>query len=165
MDKAIYIGAGIDFKYIKLIDKYIKIIICVDGQPFSEFGKMSSYQNIPPYYNAYSRPKFLNKLLEQAQLYDFKLISNNDDKYIFKSSSQKVIYFINTAIPDDIDKIKDDISDFEHIIVMGHDPNSEFMKYTKKKLYSGVIKLLFIKIIIMINLQKNLMKIIIYVIN
>ena len=134
MDKAIYIGAGIDFKYIKLIDKYIKIIICVDGQPFSEFGKMSSYQNIPPYYNAYSRPKFLNKLLEQAQLYDFKLISNNDDKYIFKSSSQKVIYFINTAIPDDIDKIKDDISDFEHIIVMGHDPNSEFMKYTKKKI-------------------------------
>ena len=134
MDKAIYIGAGTDFEYFKLMDKEIKTIICVDGQPFSEFGKMNSYQNIPPFYNAYSRPNFLNKLLEQAQLYNFKFKSNNDDKYIFESSSQKVIYFINTGMPDDIDKIKDDISDFEHIIVMGHDPDSKFMEYAKKKI-------------------------------
>ena len=145
MSKGIYIGAGTDFKYFKLMDKEIKTIICIDGQPFSEFGKEASWTNKHPFkccpvmpccfkYNGYSRPNFLNNLLEKARLYNFKFISKNGDKYIFESSSQKVIYFINTGMPDDIDKIKDDISDFEHIIVMGHDPNSEFMKYSKKKI-------------------------------
>ena len=144
MDKAVYIGAGTDFKCFKLLDKEIKKIICVDGQPFSEYGKKASWKNKDPFkccpvmpccfqYNGYSRPDFLNNLLEKARLYNFKFISKDGDKYIFESLTQTVIYYINTGMPDDINKIKDDIKDFEHIIVIGHDPNSEFMKYSKKK--------------------------------
>lgn len=131
MNTAIYIGAGTDFKNFKLMDKEIKKIICIDGQPFSEFGKKISRTNTG---NGFSRPNFLNKLLEQAQIYNFKLIHKNGDTYIFESSTQTVMYYINTAIPDDIHKIQKDIKDFEHIIVMGHDPNSEFMKYSNKKI-------------------------------
>ena len=41
-------------------------------------------------------------------------------------------YFINTSIPEDIDRVKDEIKDFNNIIVMGHDPDSIVLKFTNK---------------------------------
>lgn len=141
MGTAVYIGAGTLLEPLQFIDA--KKIICVDGQPFSEFGKEASWANAPPFkfcpfipcwyhQNQFSRPEFISELKSAAKSCGLKLVKKEIDKYTFenKRTKQTIIYYINTAMPDDTDKIVDDIQEFEHLIVMGFHPHSDIMNYT-----------------------------------
>lgn len=132
--KALYIGAGLDLKVIKSI-KHIKTFYFCDCQPFSRFGKTVSIGKDGS--NSYVRPKFISKLKEEAIKENINLISDESDtnnKLIFSYNEQIITYFINTSIPEDIDIIKDDIKDFDNLIVMGYWPNSIILDYTTKLL-------------------------------
>ena len=133
---AVYIGAGLDFKYIDYIN--INTIICIDGQPFSEFGKDTFYKKILCCFktniNLFSRPTFIPNLIYIAKKYGYIYIKNDNDRYIFKKNDKTVIYYVNTSIPEDLNKVYNDIKDFDNLIVMGHDPNSDILKATSKKI-------------------------------
>ena len=141
MTTAVYIGAGTLLEPLQFINA--EKIICVDGQPFSEFGKMVSWKNDSifnccpqtccfPKHNRFSRPNFILTLKIAADACGLKLINKEPDKYTFKNyrTNQTIIYYINTAVPDETHKIIDDIRDFKHLIVMGHHPHSDIMNYT-----------------------------------
>lgn len=143
MSTAVYIGAGTLLEPLEHINA--QKIVCIDGQPFSEFGKHASWSNEGPFKclppipccfqrNRFSRPNFIPNLKESAKACGLKLIKKELDKYTFenKQTNQTIIYYINTAIPDDIDKVIDDIHNFEHLIVIGHDPHGEIMNCTNK---------------------------------
>ena len=141
MSTAIYIGAGTLLEPLQFIDA--DKIVCIDGQPFSEFGKLASWINQPPFVNcplipcwyhknAYSRSNFIPELKQAAKTCGLKLIKKEVDKYTFvnKKTKQTIIYYINTGMPDDTDKVMNDIHNFEHLIIMGHHPHSDIMNYT-----------------------------------
>tara|TARA_B100001540_G_scaffold217890_1_gene192493 strand:- start:192 stop:839 length:648 start_codon:yes stop_codon:yes gene_type:complete len=141
MNTAVYIGAGTLLEHLEHIDA--NKIVCIDGQPFSEFGKMASWSNESPFCclppipcwfqrNGFSRSNFIQQLKESAKACGLQLIKKEVNKYTFKNeqTNQTIIYFINTAFPDDYDRIADEILDFKHLIVMGYDPHSEIMKFT-----------------------------------
>tara|TARA_B100001250_G_scaffold397883_1_gene405494 strand:+ start:474 stop:1145 length:672 start_codon:yes stop_codon:yes gene_type:complete len=134
--KALYIGAGNDTMPIAYL-KHITDFVFIDCQPFSEFG-VKVHKCDPKYCRedcvGYSRPWFVNdvitKMIEMGM--NYKKISENELE--FTNDSQRVTYFINTSMPDHIDRVKDRIKDFDVFIVIGHNPDSEALKYTTKKI-------------------------------
>ena len=134
--KAVYIGAGTDLSPIQRLT-HIKDFVYIDGQPFSEFGARS-HKCDPSYCSenciGFSRPSFLQRLKEKMEKINmsYKKISENEIE--FTNGTQRVTYFINTAIPDHIDRIKERINDFDNLIVMGHIPDSIILDYTTKPL-------------------------------
>ena len=134
--KAVYIGAGTDLSPIQRLT-HIKDFVYIDGQPFSEFGtkvhKCTS-EWCSKKCVGFSRPSFLPRLKKEIDKINmsYKKISENEIE--FTNETQRVTYFINTAIPDHIDRIKDRIKDFDNLIVMGHIPNSIILDYTTKPL-------------------------------
>ena len=129
--KAIYIGAGIDIRPVNLF-KNITEFVYVDCQPFSEFGIETTIQ--PDGSNGFARPRFLDNLKKEMNKNNFVLKEQCDDKIIYSNTNQTITYFINTAIPEHIDKIKDAIADFDILIVVGYNPHSIIMEYTTKKI-------------------------------
>ena len=153
--KAVYFGAGYDFKYFKYLPKEINHFYFIDSQPFSEFGTLTHYkydtQNINCflsfilYYlpclkplflkkiNGYSRPNFIQNLKFEAIKNDVMLVSQEENKLIFKYENQIITYFINTSVPENLDLIGNDILGFEHIMIMGFCPNKDILEYTSEK--------------------------------
>ena len=134
--KAVYIGAGTDVSPIQRLTD-IKDFVYIDGQPFSEFGALS-HKCDPCLCSetcvGFSRPSFLQRLKDEMDKINmsYKQISENEIE--FTNETQRVTYFINTAIPDHIDRIKERINDFDNLIVMGHIPHSIILDYTTKSL-------------------------------
>ena len=128
---ALYIGAGDDLGIIKVL-KDIKTFYFCDCQPFSEFGKEVHLREDGT--NGFSRPNFIPNLKKNAKKENIILTRAETNKLIFNYNDQKIIYFINTSIPEDIDIIKEEIHDFDNLIVMGHDPHSIVLDYTSKQI-------------------------------
>ncbi len=152
MSKAVYFGAGTDFHYLQYMPEYISHFYMIDSQPFSEDGLHTSWMYEPstnyqfwcclcpflvpcifPRRNTYSRSEFLDDLKENARKYKIDLMVEEKDKLIFKYRHQTITYFINTSDPQHLDKIADDIHDYEHIMIMGYYPNKDILNYTTKK--------------------------------
>ena len=134
--KAVYIGAGTDVRPVQFLT-YIKDFVFIDCQPFSEFGTMVHECN-PEWCskncNGFSRPRFIPKLKEQMEKIGMKYEEISDNELKFTNETQTVTYFVNTAMPDHIDRVKERIKDFDNFIVMGHDPDSTAIKYTTKNI-------------------------------
>ena len=153
--KAVYFGAGCDFEYFKYLPKDINHFYFIDSQPFSEFGSLTYYKyetknlnfflNFILYYlpclkplflkkiNGFSRPNFIDDLRLEAIKNDIKLVSEEHNKLIFKYQNQFITYFINTSAPEHLDLIGNDISGFEHIMIMGFCPDQNILEYTSEK--------------------------------
>ena len=132
--KAIYIGAGIDISPIKFL-KHIKIFYYIDGLPFSNFGILQSNIIMKNGMDGYSNPRFISELDTKMTSINMKLINILDNIRIYSDGDQTVYYYTNTSIPEHYTEIKDEIINFDTVIVAGHDPNIIFMDATKKKLH------------------------------
>lgn len=134
--KVIYIGAGLDVKPIQFLSN-IKDFVYIDCQPFSEFGT-KIHKCTPGWCSknclGFSRPMFLPRLKTSMEKIGMKYKKISDDELEFTNDKQLVTYFINTSMPEHIDKVKSRIKGFDNFIVMGHDPDSTVLKYTNNKI-------------------------------
>ena len=126
MSKAIYIGANTDIEPI-LLYKNIKEWILVDSQPISEFGIDRR--------NGFQRDYFIPELLEVMKNNNFSISKYVNDKYyIFNNNktNQNIKYHINCAIPEEYNKIKDDIKDWDVLVNIGFDPDKIILNESNK---------------------------------
>lgn len=143
MNKALYIGAGTDLKTIKNLP-HIKSFIYIDSQPHNENEneiQKHSYQNFNslfswfyPKINGFCKSNLLFDLKDIAKKEDIVLTEETSNKLIFTYNDQTITYFINTKVPDHLENIKENITDFDNLIVIGHDPDSKILEYTKNKI-------------------------------
>ena len=127
----------------------------IDSQPFSENGTKATWgypmvENncildlilyVFPFLrscffnkiNLSSRPNFLKDLKNNAKD-NIELVSEEINKLVFQYKHQSITYFLNTAEPEHLDLISNDIYDFKHIMVMGYSPDKNIIKYTNKKI-------------------------------
>ena len=151
--KAVYIGAGLDLKIIKKLN-FIKKFVFIDSQPFSEFGKLQRVYNYDYYYyfqniflshifpcffrknNGFHRPNFLSDLKKTAKDEDISLIKEESNKltFYYQFNRQKIIYLINTSIPEDLSKISNILLDYTELIVKGFHPHYKIINYTFNKI-------------------------------
>lgn len=131
--KAIYIGAGTDVRPIKFL-KNVKKFYYFDGQPHSEFGTKLSGTIIKDGFDGFSRPKFISNLDQEMNTINMKLVKISDNLRTYSNGDQIVYYYTNTAIPEHYQLIKNDIKNFDTLIVAGHDPDSCFLNATNKKI-------------------------------
>ena len=130
---ALYIGAGLDtipLQYGHWIDKFI----CIDSQPYSEFGILQGGLGENGY-DKYYRPNFIKELNKSYRQNGFVLIScGNGNKRIYSQNKRQIDYYINTSIPDHHKQNTPLFQDIHCVIVSGHDPDSVFLKYTTQRL-------------------------------
>ena len=143
---AVYVGAGLDLKIIKNIPE-VKNFVFIDSQPHSEFGidenwtHDSSYifscicPKFAPFINTYSRPNFISDLKKTAIKEDFKLVSEEVNKKLkFEYKDQTINYFLNTSIQQHLPFIKNDIKNFDNLIIAGFFPHHYILNYTTKNI-------------------------------
>ena len=143
---AVYVGAGLDLKIIKNIPE-VKNFVFIDSLPNSKFGidenwtRDSSYifscicPGWAPFINTYSRPNFISDLKKTAIKEDFKLVSEEVNKNLkFEYKDQTINYFINTSIPHHLPLIKNNIKNFDHLIITGFFPHHTILNYTTKNI-------------------------------
>lgn len=126
MSKAIYIGANIDIEPI-LLYKNIKNWVLVDSQPFSEFGIDRR--------KGFERNYFIPELLEVMEKNNFTISKHVKDKYfifINNKTNQNIKYHINCGIPEEYNKIKDDIKDWDVLVNIGFDPDKIILNESNK---------------------------------
>jgi hypothetical protein len=135
VSKALYIGAGIDTRPFQSCD-WISKFYCIDSQPYSEFGTLLSGRIYEGGYDGFARPNFIKELEIEYFKNDFVLIGDKtkDIRFYTNKKNQIVCYYTNTAIPDHHLKLKDVCKDIDSLIVAGHDPDSIFLDYIKKRL-------------------------------
>ena len=132
--KAVYIGAGIDIRPIKFL-KHIKLFYYIDGLPFSNFGILQSNIIMKNGMDGYSNPRFISELDTKMTSINMKLINILDNIRIYSDGDQTVYYYTNTSIPEHYEKIKDEIMNFDTVIVAGYSPDCIFIDATKIKLH------------------------------
>ena len=135
--KAVYIGAGTDVSPIKFL-RNVKDFVYIDCQPFSEFGT-KVHKCTPGWCSekcvGFSRPRFLPRLKESMERIGMKYRKISDNELEFTNErGQRVTYFINTAMPDHINRVKRRIRNFDNLIVMGHNPDSTALEHTDRKI-------------------------------
>ena len=127
MDKAIYIGAGLDILPV-IQNNDILDWILVDSQPSSEFGIDRK--------KCYSRPKFISNLKNVMIEKDFICQSENKNLLVFENLNfcQRIRYFINTAIPEEYEKIKDATNNWNHLVIKGFWPDKIVLSNSSKNI-------------------------------
>jgi len=122
---AIYIGSGDDINPVNIFSN-IKKFYYIDSQPFSHSGKQVYINEKGE--NGFSNPGFIPYVEKTFYKNDFKLIDEKGDLKIYNRKDQTIYYYYNTSIPDDFDKIKKDISDFNIVINVGYHPDVKFLE-------------------------------------
>lgn len=143
---AVYVGAGLDLKIIKNIPE-VKNFVFIDSLPNSKFGidenwtRDSSFifscicPGWAPFINTYSRPNFISDLKKTAIKEDFKLVSEEVNKNLkFEYKDQTINYFINTSIPHHLPLIKNNIKNFDHLIITRFFPHHNILNYSTKNI-------------------------------
>ena len=127
--RALYVGAGVDVRPIVALPS-ISLLVCADGQPFSEFGATrcpggawGCRCTLTSGQHCYSRPMFLQTLDKTMQSVGLPLSVVNENE---RDYSGRVIYFMNTALPDHIDVLRP-LSPFDTLIVAGHHPDASVL--------------------------------------
>jgi hypothetical protein len=138
--KAIYIGAGIDIVPVLLFDT-IDEYIYIDSQPFSEFGtqtyivKTNTAKHVSRderFFNDFSRGNFMENLINVMKQNYFIMVEKNNDFLLFKNNKKTIKYYYSCAFPEYITKeIKDELKDCNVLILVGHDPHKDILKYIK----------------------------------
>lgn len=143
---AVYFGAGLDLKIIKNIPE-VENFVFIDSQPNSEFGleenwhKDQSYifncicPGWAPFVNGFSRPNFIPNLKKTAIEENMILISEEVNKKLtFQYNNQTIDYFLNISVPHHLPLIKNDIKNYDHLIVAGFFPHHYILNYTTKNI-------------------------------
>lgn len=134
MRKAVYIGAGTDLKPVIAL-RNITLFYYIDCRPYYEFG-INKRTLCPPNCIGMSMPPFITNIYKEMEQYGFTKIQDRKNKLLFQNEiGQTIVYFINTSIPHHIHTIIPDINDFTDFIVIGHDPDSTILQYTKHKVH------------------------------
>jgi len=138
--KAVYIGAGIDIVPVLLFDT-IDEYIYIDSQPFSEFGtytyivKTNTTKHVSRderFVNDFSRGNFMENLINVMKQNYFRMVEKNDDFLLFKNNKKTIKYYYSCAFPEYITKeMKDELKDCNVLILVGHDPHKDILKYIK----------------------------------
>jgi len=138
--KAIYIGAGIDIVPVLLFDT-IDEYIYIDSQPFSEFGtqtyiiKTNTAKHVSRderFFNDFSRGNFMENLINVMKQNYFRMVEKNDDFLLFKNDKKTIKYYYSCAFPEHItEEMKDELKDCNVLILIGHDPHKNILKYIK----------------------------------
>ncbi len=128
MDKAVYIGSGLDIIPIIILSN-INEFIYIDSQPTSEYGSYL-YGN-KNFYRTNFIPN-LEKILDNNNF----ILTQKKENYLEYTNGIKIIkYFINTSFPEMInDDIMMEIKQCHNLILSGYDPNKiilQFMPYLK----------------------------------
>ena len=138
MNKAVYIGAGLDI--IPIIVTDIKEFIYIDSQPFSEYGTLiyndktnmsCNVEKKDRVENSFSRKEFLQNLHKVMSQIHFKLIESNNTYLLFKNNEKSLKYYYSCAFPEyiDNDQIIIDINTCDTIIMAGHNPHKKIFDY------------------------------------
>lgn len=138
--KAVYIGAGTDIVPVLLFDT-IDEYICIDSQPFSEFGTQTYIVNTNTakhvsrderFFNDFSRRNFMENLINVMKQNYFRMVEKNDDFLLFKNNKKTIKYYYSCAFPEYVTKeMKDELKDCNVLILVGHDPHKDILKYIK----------------------------------
>lgn len=126
MQKAIYVGAGTDILPL-LCYPDIKEWIYIDSLPNNEYG--------PEYVEDFSRPYFINDIINNFNMFGFKIDNLKKDNELIEFTNSKtkqhIKFYLNTYLPDNINKVKYAIQDWDTLIVSGHHPDSCIMNYKR----------------------------------
>ena len=141
---AVYVGAGLDLKIIKNIPE-VENFVFIDSQPNSEFGLEENWHRDTnyifncicprwaPLINGFSRPNFIPNLKKTAIEENMILISEEVNKKLtFQYNNQIIDYFVNISVPHHLPLIKNDIKNYDHLIVAGFFPHHYILNYTTK---------------------------------
>jgi hypothetical protein len=128
---AIYVGAGIDIRPLQDLSGEIKHFHFIDSLPFSVHGKKCKIENGR---NIFSRSRFIDYLNKTMKEIEFRIDNELNDLIIYKKNDIVLYYHINTAIPDDIEKIRSYISGYDTLIIAGYDPHIDILLETNKSI-------------------------------
>lgn len=117
---ALYVGAGTDLPLPYIPPSHR--LVCIDGQPFSEFG--TEHCDCCTDSNCYSRLQFLAHLDRSAKRIGLKMCGTDSD--IVRKYDTRVRYYTNTSFPEHIDRVRPE-GIFTTLIVRGHDPHKATM--------------------------------------
>lgn len=117
---ALYVGAGTDLPIGHVAPSHR--IVCVDSQPYSEFG--TEHCGCHAYTNCFSRARFIADLDRTAKRKGLAL-RNNDEGHV-RCYGSRVRYYTNTSIPEHIDRLKPE-GTFSTLLVRGHDPHEHVL--------------------------------------
>jgi len=131
MIKAVYVGAGNDIRPINLFTN-IKNFYYIDSQPFSHSGKQVYIRENG--INGFSNPNFIPYVEKTFYKNGFKLIEDKGDLKIYNRNNQNIYYFYNTSIPEDYEKIKDMINNYDVLIDVGYHTDVKILDATNKKI-------------------------------
>lgn len=113
---ALYVGAGIDLAASTHLPPSHRLV-CVDGQPFSEFGTDQCDCHV--HTNCFSRPRFLADLDRSAKEIGVRLTSETTD---VRDYGDRIRYYTNTAVPQHTERFRKE-SPFSTLIVRGYHPH------------------------------------------
>ena len=71
---------------------------------------------------------------EELYKMKMKLIKEEGNSLLYTNGDVELEYLINTSIPEHLEMIEEKIRGFDTLLVMGHHPHSDIMKYTDKKI-------------------------------
>ena len=134
--KAIYIGSGWDVNPIVFLN-HIKDWVYIDCKPFSEFGvrvhkcdtRWCSKKCL-----GFKRPCFIPRIRKEMERIGMKYKKISDNELEFTNETQRVTFFVNTSMPEHIYRVENRIQDFNHWIIMGHDPNIAALEHTSQNI-------------------------------
>ena len=149
MNKAIYIGAGLDI-IPALLFPSLKEFIFIDSQPFSEFGThtyhiegenhISTHDVLKKdrFENLFSRPQFMPSLEKVMNQNNFHQSESTSDFILYKNqiTNQTIKYYYSCSFPEYLDNdIIHEIKSCNTIIVCGHHPNKVVLDLIQSPTY------------------------------
>lgn len=117
----LYVGAGTDLPLVHLPSSSHRMV-CVDGQPFSEFGVLQCDCH-PASENCFSRSRFLAELDQSARREGLSVTRHDGE---VREYGDHVRYYTNTSIPEHIDRLRSEYT-FSTLLVRGHHPHRAVM--------------------------------------
>lgn len=116
----LYVGAGADLPLVHIPPSHR--LVCVDGQPFSEFGMLQCDCHVNT--NCFSRPRFLADLDRSASCVGLPLHVTEEDNV--RCYGDRVRYYTSTSIPEHTERLQIE-GLFSTLLVRGHDPHERVL--------------------------------------
>ncbi len=126
----LYVGAGLDVRRTLRVTN--DIVVMMDSQPFSEFGKLLCGMKRIDGSDVFSRPKFPSNVAKQLRKHGLhhELDPSNPNVWICRRRGLHVLtYLMNTSLPSDIGdaRVSCELREITAIFVSGHHPAGVLM--------------------------------------
>jgi hypothetical protein len=123
MLSTLYVGAGVDIPVAHVPTD--ELLVCVDSQPFSEFGLLRCRCHPNDDTHCYSRLRFLADLDQSASRVGLQPAVERADGNV-REYGPRVRYYTNTAFPEHMSRLRSE-SPFTSLLVRGHHPHRAAM--------------------------------------